>query len=224
MTFAMPEKDAVPARGGSDGFSLIEILIATTILLVIVILASMVFQQTTGAYQTGERKVNAQVALRNVLGAITRDLAMAVDSSKYDGLDVNSFNGGSSITFLALTGTPGEDENGNVVRTARKITYSYSGGVVRRAEQGTTCDGGIWSTIGNVVEADLNSPVDCALSDFEFTTVGSGALPKYVKIRAEISTEEMISSVGAGSGGKSGWREPGKDDDNIYVGFKPDNL
>ena len=45
------------------GFSLIEILIATTILLVIVILASMVFQQTTGAYQSGERKVNAQVAL-----------------------------------------------------------------------------------------------------------------------------------------------------------------
>ena len=35
-------------------------------LLVIVILASLVFQQTTGAYQTGERKVNAQVALRNV--------------------------------------------------------------------------------------------------------------------------------------------------------------
>ena len=77
-------------------------MVATTILLVIVILASLVFQQTTGAYQTGERKVNAQVALRNVIGTMTRDLALAVDSRDYPGVN-NSFSG-NSMTFVALTG------------------------------------------------------------------------------------------------------------------------
>ena len=217
MIFATLKRDAAP-RLGSGGFSLIEILIATTILLVIVILASMVFQQTTGAYQTGERKVNAQVALRNVLGSITRDLALAVDSSKYEGLDVNDIGNGSSITFLALTGTPGVDDAGNVVRTAQKISYSFSGGVVRRTEQGTTCDNGTWRTCGRSVEAELNDAKESALTYLTFEAVGDGSLPERVIIHAEMETKDKISSVGAGSGGKRGWDYA---DDDIYVGFNP---
>lgn len=208
---------SAPVRG-RGGFSLIEILIATTILLVIVILASMVFQQTTGAYQTGERKVNAQVALRNILGSITRDLALAVDSSKYPGLDVNDIGGGSSITFLALTGTPRVDEKGNVVRTAQKISYSYSGGVVKRSEQDTTCDNGTWRTVGSAVNVELNDAKESALSSFSFEAEGDGSLPENVRIRAEMETKDKISSVGAGSGGKRGWDN---DADNIYVGLNP---
>ena len=127
-------------RSRRSGFTLIEILVATTILLVIVILASLVFQQTTGAYQTGERKVNAQVALRNVVGALTRDLALAVDSVDYPGVN-NDFTS-DSLSFVALTGTPGIDaqgkENANA-RTARFITYSSNG---QRTERTMTCSRG----------------------------------------------------------------------------------
>ncbi len=38
---------------GSGGFSLIEILVATTILLVIVILGLLVFKRMTGAFDSG---------------------------------------------------------------------------------------------------------------------------------------------------------------------------
>ena len=214
MKLAIPESQA---RRGSGGFSLIEILIATTILLVIVVLASMVFQQTTGAYQTGERKVNAQVALRNVLGSITRDLALAVDSSKYEGLNVNSIGNGHAVTFLALTGTPGVDK-GKVVRTVQKISYSFAGGVVKRTEQNTTVEDGTWKTTGNAVEAELNDGNENPLTDFSFESVGDGNLPECVVIRAEMETKDKISSVGAGSGGKRGW---GYEDDDIYVGFNP---
>ena len=214
MKLALPESQA---RRGSGGFSLIEILIATTILLVIVVLASMVFQQTTGAYQTGERKVNAQVALRNVLGSITRDLALAVDSSKYKGLGASSIGDGHSITFFALTGTPGI-ENGKVVRTVQKLSYSFAGGVVKRTELNTTVEDGTWKPVGNAVEAELNDGNESPLSDLSFESVGNGNLPECIFIRAAMNTKDKISAVGAGSGGKRGWDY---EDDDIYVGFNP---
>ncbi len=212
------------------GFTLIEILVATTILLVIVILASLVFQQTTGAYQTGERKVNAQVALRNVVGAMTRDLALAVDSIDYDGLN-NNFGSGS-MTFVALTGTPGKDASGNddkESRTARLITYSSSG---RRTEKTTTCTRGKngrpkWSTKGDAVESwlyDKDAYEDVGSFDMVFeydwpdSEDGSSfELPERVYIRVELEGSGQAATVGAGSGGRRGWDSP----DEIWVGVKP---
>ena len=210
-------------RAGRAGFTLIEILVATAILLVIVVLASMVFQQTTGAYQSGERKVAAQVALRNIIGSITRDLAQAVDSSAYDGLDINDLSSGSSITFLALTGTPGLDDAGNPVRTVQVITYSYDRGsrVVTRKQRATTCANGRWDMTGPETSVDLND-ANSALSDFAFEVRGDNLIPDCVYIRAEMETTDRISSVGAGSGGRNGQFESGDEkSDDIYVGLNP---
>ena len=202
-----------------SGFSLIEILIATTILLVIVVLASLVFQQMTGAYQTGERKMDSQVILRNVIGAITRDLALAVDSEDYPGLeDANSF-GQSQITFLALTGTPGV-KGDTEIRTLQKISYSYGGSVVKRTVWDTTYSGGDWAPLGDGREAALNDSDQNPIADLEFVVEGDDVAPDRVYIRAKISTGEKIKSVGAGSRGRDG--EFGTDDD-IYVGLRPRN-
>lgn len=212
---------------GRGGFSLIEILVATTILLVIVILASMVFQQTTGAYQTGERKVNAQVALRNIIGAMTRDLALAVDSDDYPGVE-NRFTDGS-MTFVALSGKPGIDAAGNDnadCRTAHLITYSTNG---RRSEQALSCkmEGGRlkWSTKGDRVEAELfdaSSYDGVGSIEVSFDYVWpendpDSQLPERVYIRAELESDGSVTTVGAGSGGRRGWGSP----DEIYVGYKP---
>lgn len=203
---------------GNGGFTLIEILVATTILLVIVILASLVFQQTTGAYDTGERKVNANVILRNVVGAISRDLALAVDSDEYDGLANNKWNG-SSISFVAMTGRPGYDAEGEEdpdCRTPHVISYSSDG---TRTDVATSFDNGKWKEKGPKVSSKLydTSSLDGASVRVEFFPDDTSPLPENVYIRAELETEGSTSAVGAGSGGRRGWGSA----DEIWVGLRP---
>jgi prepilin-type N-terminal cleavage/methylation domain-containing protein len=237
MNFPLSTFHFPPARRSRrSGFTLIEILVATTILLVIVILASLVFQQTTGAYQTGERKVNAQVALRNVMGAMTRDLALAVDSRDYDG--VNNNFGSESMSFVALTGSPGRNVSGEegaeytTFRTAHVITYSSSG---ERTETPLSCkrqQGRLrWSTESKASAKsslyDKDSFTDIKDGSFgmsfkyEWPAGDSGAkLPERIFIRVELEGSGQTTAVGAGSGGRRGWEYA---DDNIYVGFRPQN-
>ena len=218
---------------GRGGFSLIEILIATTILLVIVVLASLVFQQTTGAYQTGERKVNAQVALRNIIGSMTRDLALAVDAADYPGVQSECRFTGGSMTFIALTGKPGIDAAGNDnekskdCRTAHIITYSTSGKRTEQALGATVSARGEvkWGRKGEQVEAELFDSASyegVGSIDITFDYVwpdgaSASTLPERIYIRAELESDGSVTTVGAGSGGRRGWGSP----DEIYVGYKP---
>lgn len=207
---------------GSGGFSLIEILVATTILLVIVILASLVFQQTTGAYDTGERKVGANVALRNIVGAISRDLALAVDSDEYEGLPPNSW-GGTRISFAALTGSPGYDAKGQETKdcgTLQVITYTAGQNVHRKA-QSYKCDAANnkWTKCGDASESDVyqaDSFQDASV-DVRFSSTDDDNLPECVYIRAELDTSSETAAVGAMSRG----RRPDSDEDDIWVGYKP---
>ena len=219
-------------RSCRTGFTLIEILVATTILLVIVILASLVFQQTTGAYHTGERKVNAQVALRNVVGAMTRDLALAVDSRDYPSANSSVKNDfrSKSMSFVALSGTPGKDAKGKEnqnARTARFITYSSNG---KRTEKIMTCGRGgdgqpNWSVVdGGSADSDLyeDDPNDDLgnfnlVFDYDWPEDPDAKLPERVFIRVAIEGSGETTVVGVGSGGRRGWGSA----DEIWVGVKP---
>ncbi len=210
-------------RRACSGFSLIEVLVATLILLVIVVLASLVFQQMTGAYQTGERKIDSQVVLRNVIGAVTRDLALAVDPAEYPGLEGIMFipDEGRTISFLALTGMPSADDGADVVRTLEVITYSYAGRVVTRTEQATTIRDGRWQVTGEQISADLNDNRQNPISEFKFHTEGGhgvGQLPDRIGIHAEIQTADTIARVAVGSYGRNG---VDGDSDDIWVGYRP---
>ena len=207
---------------GNGGFTLIEILVATTILLVIVIIASLVFQQTTGAYDTGERKVNANVILRNVVGAISRDMALAVDSDEYPDLDENQWEA-DVVSFVALTGRPGYNAAGEPdekCRTPHVITYTKSG---TRKDVATSCENGVWATCGDEVSANLYDSSSFQGADFKvlfypvFNTDNDSTLPDRVYVRAELETEGETSSVGVGTGGRRGWGSQ----DEIWVGVKP---
>ena len=210
---------------GNGGFTLIEILVATTILLVIVILASLVFQQTTGAYDTGERKVNANVVLRNVVGAISRDLASAVDSDECEDHDKDWDE--SSITFVAMTGRSGYDAEGNPNSKCgppHVITYTCSKGGVTRKEVATEFvrKSGKWEERGSPATSHIYSPSKDD-PDVELTFFYPNnkkpvpSLPENIYIRAQLETEGNTSAVGAGSGGRRGWGSP----DEIWVGLKP---
>ena len=70
-------------RLGRRGFSLIEVLVAMTILTVIVLIVAGIFQQTGLAWTLGLRRADAQSVTRAVVGAISRDLAMMVDPANF---------------------------------------------------------------------------------------------------------------------------------------------
>lgn len=61
------------------GFSLIEILVAMTILVVIVLIVGGLFQQTSLAWTLGMQRATKQANVRAVAGALGRDLASMVD-------------------------------------------------------------------------------------------------------------------------------------------------
>ena len=197
------------------GFSLIEVLIATSILLVIVVLVSMVFQQQSGAFKSGTDRVKGQAAIRSLVSILSRDLSMAVDAKNYDVSGGNSF-GGNGLTFLAETG-------GASGSPLQKIVYSYSGGAVTRTVSDGSLTGDGW-TFSQSARGDVLSS-DSGLSSVSFTAVksdgtaaGSGEFPAAVKIRAVSKGSGKAIAISGHSLGKD--KQPGTDDD-IYVGGRP---
>lgn len=204
------------------GFSLIEILIATSILLVIVVMVSMVFQQQSAAFQSGETRVKGQAAVRNSIGMVMRDLALAVDSADYSGLPANSFSG-SSLKFLATTGEAGVAPDGTSVDgivSLQSINYTVSGGIVKRNVKGIKTDGDRLSVYDDHdSDSELNSSVNRLKSmKFSKSSGGSATFPDFVTIVAEYEGADSAFSVRGQSAGKDGrWNTK----DDIYVGGKP---
>ncbi|MBR4317480.1 MAG: prepilin-type N-terminal cleavage/methylation domain-containing protein, partial [Kiritimatiellae bacterium] len=65
------------------GFSLIEVLVAMTILSVIVLSVANIFQQTGLAWSLGLRRADEQSMIRAVAGSLTRDLSTMVDPANF---------------------------------------------------------------------------------------------------------------------------------------------
>lgn len=65
------------------GFSMIEILVAMTILTIIVLIVAEIFQQTGLAWSLGLRRADEQTVTRAIVGTLTRDLAMMVDPNNF---------------------------------------------------------------------------------------------------------------------------------------------
>lgn len=226
-----------------SGFTLIEVLVATTILLVIVILVSMVFQGSNAAFQAGNRKIASQTLMRNIIGMISRDLTQAVDPEDYPGLESSvSIKTGQKISFLALTGTPGKNRPNSTgagthdERALQIITYEYSAGRMKRTVDEVTSsygsDGAIWSKSGTSSSTYLNSESD-PLNSFlfqvkfynskgkEYTPTGNSGghwLPDCVEIMTSVNSTRKVSFAAARSAGKD--KQFGTDDD-IVVGGNP---
>lgn len=201
---------------GSSGFSLVEILVATTILLVIVVLVSMVFQQQSAAFQAGVDRTQGQSALRSVMGMVSRDLSLAVDSEDYLDLPKNKFSS-TSLSFLALTGVDGKDNVGadsEGTLSLQLIKYSYSSKVVSREVSNISFSKGGWKTSGAKKSA-LNSKSN-PINDLEFNVEGgTPTMPNNIRILASTKANTTASPVsGHSAGPNSLWN----DDDDIFVG------
>lgn len=210
---ATPDAVRPETAGARAAFSLIEVLISTAILLVIVMMVSLVFQQQAGAIQSGQDRMNGQAALRNVMGMISRDLSLAVDSENYPGVPSNSFSG-NSISFLATTGVVG-DGSGNSVKTAlQRIEYNVSGRIVkRRVSDVVLGNDGQWGVSGGKT-ANINGSESLLEVSFE-PDGGTSTLPGSVKITATYQGKGRASLVSGQSAGED--RQYDTEDD-ILVG------
>lgn len=199
-------------------FSLIEVLVATTVLMIIVLMVAMVFQQGTWSWTAGTRRADTQMTLRTVLGAIQRDLVDAVDARAY-GLE-NSFPevSGSFIGFVAMNGRP--TANG-LTRAPQRIEYSFADGTVTRFATPVLFVNGKWEA-GDAGAADPPTVLNGSrrLKACTFTSVyapGSDKLdlPVRVEIEGRVKSEGKDALVQARSLGRD--RTRGTKDD-IYVG------
>ncbi len=209
-----------------SGFSLVEVLIATSILLVIMVLVSIVFQQQSGAFQSGRDRVSGQASLRNVIGVISRDLSLAVDSKQYTGkgvmgIEENSFSG-NSMRFLAMTGDPARKSNGSDKENGtslQRIEYRYSAGFLNRTATDLNLTENGFSK-GESTSSKINSQ---RLDEMDFTVIrktgSSSTFPNAVKVSAAMKGSNNSSAV---IGQSYGPDRRGDTDDDIYVGGRPD--
>jgi len=204
-----------------DGFSMVEVLVASTILIVIVMMMAMLFQQTSVAWRTGLIRANGFMQLRSYIGAIQRDASAAIDAKnlpeelRYSD-EKQSFQPGE-ISFYTLTGK--EDE-----RTLKFITHDTSG---KRTERVMELSGAgqaanwAWkekapSQILNFLSKGSSSGDDPTISPSQFdfkwasgterdnqgqTVNNNNRLPLYISVGAEIVQRGTLYSVGAASAG-----------------------
>ena len=124
----------------TGGFTLIEVMVATGILLVLVMMVGGLFTQASSIWDAGYVRAEGGMVARAIIGSIQRDLQTAVDGRAFDGLGFSDSpvkSGNGQISFVAMV--PVDKTVGNSPATRDRgfhlITYSLSRGSVRRSDQ-----------------------------------------------------------------------------------------
>lgn len=220
-------------NGNRSGFSMIEVLVASAILIVIIMMLAMLFQQTSLSWRTGIRRADAYMQIRSGIGAIQRDASAAVDARTIPAALKTKLGGGSQqfsggLRFYTLTGEGFYDANNNgkvdsgesmPYRALTYVTYNSSGD---RTETTLMADGNKETTQGNVLDfitkaSSGNKPVT-QIKQFDpvFGSDNQG-LPLFVNIRARVTSSGSSLDIGAASAGPDKtWNT--KDDIKTWVG------
>ena len=184
---------------------------AISVLIVIVLIIALVFQQANTAWHSGTAKAGEESALRGIMGVIERDLALAVDATHFGQL--NTFSG-SSASFVTLDGTN---------RMPQLVKYSFSGGdltrTVLQADSNPSTPTS-WSFSGSKGSASSILNGSQQLSSFAFTAISAPAndaaptLPLRVDIEAHVVKNQNFAIV---SGWSLGRNRPGHPEDKIVA-------
>ena len=226
-----------------SGFTLIEVLVATTIMLLLIVMIGSLFRQATSSWDTGHARGEGGMVTRGVVGAISADLATAIDGRPYGaGLPAAS---GSTLTFVCYKPTL---DGGSKRREVHKISYRVGSGQVTREDT-------VWNGkgFGNRTEsvlykeskdssdyrygmefkvATLDKPDSGLLSPSQFpkesdrtyetktTWDGTWADPVSVKVRVTLTQEKAFSGLTVRSLGRNGVDdddEKSKEPDDILI-------
>ena len=192
-----------------SAFTLLEVLVATFILLIMVLILSKVFHQASIAWSAGFRRAEGNMTGRSAVSFMAREIMNAIaDEEKIfkaaDGTGI--WDAQESIRFITLSG---EAEAGE--RVARWITYQHSNGDLRRIEKRSKPNDGY----GEWDDYSDETMVTNVESIFFFTPGGTdyfrGELPEWVRIRLSLKRSDDVSGVGASSAGPDS--SYGTDDD-----------
>lgn len=202
-----------PGSRFAAGFSMIEVLVAATILIVIVMMLGMLFQQTSLAWRTGTRRADSFMQVRSAVGAIQRDASAAVDARflPEQFLDGQQNFSGGSLLFYTLTGAVEVDKNGTTTynRNLKKITYDSAGNRVEKTRLGS----GNWGAEkrSNVLtfaerQSSKNRPnvtLQNFLADFGkgLDRLDSDGLPLFLTFNARVVSSGYSLDIGAASAG-----------------------
>lgn len=195
-------------RKREAGFSMVEVLVASTILIVIVMLLSMLFQQTSLAWRTGVKRADGFIGIRAALGAIQRDASAMIDIRNVP-VDLRNGNqefSSSSLKFYTLnTAIFLDDKTKSMpLRALRYITYSKG----MRSEYALDANN-TWQQIGSVSDVtkvaertgNKNSAVP-VIDAFEFKNgPNASEIPLYLTIDAHVTTVGYSLDIGAASAG-----------------------
>lgn len=191
------------SRKKQTGFSMIEVLVAATILMVIVLLLSMLFQQTSLAWRTGVRRANSFMQVRTLIGAIQRDASAAVDAREVpDALKNGDQSFSGSLKFYTLTGV-GFKNGATPFRTLSYITYNTSG---TRTESILKSDGSWDSPSSTQIKDFLNktgskNAVSTTLNSPNAVYEDTAGLPLFVTFTADVTLKGNSYDIGAASAG-----------------------
>jgi prepilin-type N-terminal cleavage/methylation domain-containing protein len=113
--------------GRRQGFTLLEILVAMSILVVIVLLLTQMFHQSSIAWDSGMRKVDLNMETRAVLSAMTLELTQAVGD---DVLQLNMTDDSTEVLFHTLKKPTSTN------RAVERVFYQWSGdGLLRQTRK-----------------------------------------------------------------------------------------
>ena len=196
------------------GFSLIEVLVATALLVMIVGMIGFVFRQSSMSWDSGIKRAEGISQVRTVLGAIERDLRRAVDAREFGSTSIkNDFANDKKLSFIVLS----EPDPGNPdARVPTQIVYS-GGTKVERTANPLECKDGTWTvksgkTIPLLESTSSVSDINVTFKSF-YPGSDKAGLPAYVTIVAEVDTSEDFSSLKVSSDGPDG--KPGTSDDIV---------
>ena len=197
---------------------MIEVLVASSILVVIVMMLAMLFQQTSLSWRTGVRRAEAYMQIRAGFGAIQRDASAAIDQRTIAGPLRTKLGGsqqfsGPQLRFYTLTGCGFVDDNNNgkidpgentPYRALTYVTYNTRGD---RTESVLQANGSKEiKDPSNVLDfidkaSSKHKPVTTLSSFDPEPGPDANGLPLFVKIKAEVSTAGNSLDIGAASAG-----------------------
>jgi prepilin-type N-terminal cleavage/methylation domain-containing protein len=137
----VPGRAARRRRGGRAGFSLIEVLVAMTILGVITLMLLTVFNQTARSWRFGQDSIDVHQTSRSILDQIATELSQAVTSS-----NITFYGTKERICFVTPIITPEVD----VVADLHELCYELDNStktIVRQATPPTmqNINSGTWN-------------------------------------------------------------------------------
>ena len=210
-------KQALSKRGGS-GFSLIEVMVATAILMVVVLMIGAVFRQASSSWDSGYARAEGGMIVRGVIGSIERELSGAVDGRMFGSVwsydDVPVFVEKSKLAFICFKEATGSGTS--TIREPHLIVYTWGGGEMKRSDKVLKAEEKKWvwvvdKTTDTVIysEESSSSSKSPYKADFEFVkslitnsrTYEGAEFDKYVFWNvASVSINVSLTRTGSFSG------------------------